>query len=67
MPHDQCLADSNCRRSVRKITNGFRTEWGAKLYADIRSTIETARRRAIGALEAIRFTLAGKSLELAGT
>jgi transposase len=50
----------------RKITNGFRTEWGAKLYADIRSTIETARRRAIGPLEAIRLTLAGKSLEFAG-
>jgi hypothetical protein len=24
----------------RKITNGFRTEWGAKFYADIRSTVE---------------------------
>jgi transposase len=46
----------------RKITNGFRTEWGAGLYADIRSVIETARRRAIGALEAIRLTLAGKQL-----
>ena len=49
----------------RKITNGFRTDWGAKLYADIRSVIETARRRAIGALQAIRITLAGKPL-LAG-
>ncbi|MGB5085449.1 MAG: IS66 family transposase [Methylocystis silviterrae] len=46
----------------RKITNGFRTGWGAALYADIRSVIETARRRAIGALEAIRLTLAGKPL-----
>jgi transposase len=46
----------------RKITNGFRTEWGAGLYADIRSVIETARRRAIGALEAIRLTLAGRQL-----
>jgi transposase len=44
--------------TFRKITNGFRTEWGARLYADIRSVIETARRRAIGALEAIRLTLA---------
>ena len=49
----------------RKITNGFRTDWGAKLYADIRSVIETARRRAIGALQAIRITLAGEPL-LAG-
>ncbi len=49
----------------RKITNGFRTDWGAKLYANIRSVIETARRRAIGALQAIRITLAGEPL-LAG-
>jgi transposase len=46
----------------RKITNGFRTAWGAKLYADIRSVVETARRRAIGALHAIRLTLAAKPL-----
>ncbi len=49
----------------RKITNGFRTEWGARLYADIRSVIETARRRALGALEAIRLTLAGMPLPAA--
>ena len=46
----------------RKITNGFRTEWGAKLYADIRSVIETGRRRAIDAFEAIRLTLQAKPL-----
>ena len=43
--------------TFRKITNGFRTPWGAELYADIRSVIETGRRRAIGALQAIRLTL----------
>ena len=48
----------------RKITNGFRTEWGARLYADIRSVVETARRRAIGALQAIRLTLAGMPLPI---
>ena len=31
--------------------------WGADLYADIRSVIETARRRAVGAFEAVRLTL----------
>jgi transposase len=46
----------------RKITNCFRSEWGAAFYADIRSVIETARRRGIGALEAIRLTLAGRPL-----
>ncbi len=48
--------------TFRKITNGFRTEWGARLYADIRSVVETARRRSIDALEAIRLTLAGTPL-----
>jgi transposase len=41
----------------RKVTNCFRSEWAAHLYADIRSVIETARRRAIGVLDAIRATL----------
>ena len=48
--------------TFRKVTNCFRSEWGAKLYADIRSTLETARRRAIGALQAIRLTLDDKPL-----
>jgi transposase len=43
----------------RKITNGFRSPWGATLYADIRSVIETARRRTIRAIDAIRLTLQG--------
>ena len=44
----------------RKITNGFRTAWGVKFYADIRSVVETARRRSISAFDAIRLTLAGE-------
>jgi transposase len=43
----------------RKITNGFRSEWGAALYADIRSVVETARRRSVRAIDAIRLTLQG--------
>jgi len=46
----------------RKITNGFRSEWGAAFYADLRSVIETARRRSIRALDAIRLTLQGTPL-----
>jgi transposase len=41
----------------RKITNGFRSQWGAALYADIRSVVESARRRSIRAIDAIRLTL----------
>ena len=51
--------------TFRKITNGFRTEWGAKLYADIRSVIETARRRAVDPLDAIVKTLQQSPLPLA--
>jgi transposase len=46
----------------RKITNGFRSEWGATLYADIRSVVETARRRSIRAIDAIRLTLEGRPI-----
>ena len=46
----------------RKVTNCFRSEWAAHLYANIRSVIETARRKAVGALEAIRLTLNGLPL-----
>ena len=44
--------------TYRKITNGFRSQWGAKQYANIRSVIETGRRKSIGALQAIRNVLA---------
>jgi transposase len=48
----------------RKITNGFRSQWGAALYADIRSVVETARRRAIRAIDAICLTLQGTPLPI---
>jgi transposase len=41
----------------RKVTNGFRSAWGAALYADVRSVLETARRRGIAILDAIRLAL----------
>jgi len=46
----------------RKVTNCFRSEWAAKLYGDIRSVIETARRRAVAPLDAIISTLNGAPL-----
>jgi transposase len=48
----------------RKITNGFRSEWGAHFYADLRSIVETARRRAIPAIDAIRITLDGRPIPI---
>jgi transposase len=46
----------------RKVTNGFRSEWAAKLYADVRSAIETGRRRGVRAIDAIRLTLQGNPI-----
>jgi transposase len=48
----------------RKINKGFRTEWDAKLYADIRSVVETARRRN-RTLDAVGLALAALPLALA--
>ncbi|MDO9714545.1 IS66 family transposase, partial [Paracraurococcus lichenis] len=49
----------------RKVTNGFRSVWGADLYADVRSVLETARRRGLGILQALRLTLRGEPLPTA--
>ena len=46
----------------RKVTNCFRSAWGAALYADVRSVFETARRRDIPILQAIRLTLEARLL-----
>jgi len=46
----------------RKITNGFRSEWAAVLYADTRSIVETGRRRSVRAIDAIRLTLSASPI-----
>jgi transposase len=51
----------------RKVTNCFRSRWGADLYANVRSVIETARRRGVGVINAIRLTLSGNPLPTVGT
>jgi transposase len=49
----------------RKVTNGFRSEWGAKTYADLCSIVETGRRNGRSALTAIRDALAVPTPEAA--
>jgi len=46
--------------TYRKITNGFRSEWAAFQYGDIRSVIETARRQGVGTLQAIKAAIVSK-------
>ena len=43
----------------RKVTNGFRSEWGANGYAALCSIVETGRRNGRSALQSIRDALAG--------
>jgi transposase len=55
-----------CERALRpsvifrKVTNGFRSAWGAQVYADIASVVATGMLHGLGALEAIRTCLAGR-------
>jgi transposase len=37
----------------RKVTNGFRSEWGAELFTQVRSLVNTAQRQGISAFDAI--------------
>jgi transposase len=69
LDHPDVTADNNGSErelrptaTYRKVTGGFRSNWGADLYAAARSVIGTAARRGIGAYQAIRATLQGQSV-----
>lgn len=48
--------------TYRKVTGGFRSNWGKDLFAAFRSIVGTAARRGIDAYQAVRMTLSGKSV-----
>jgi transposase len=50
----------------RKVTNGFRSKWGAQAYAALCSIVETGRRNGRSALTVIRDALATPAAETAG-
>ena len=69
LDHPDVTADNNSSErelrptaTYRKVTGGFRSTWGADLYAAVRSVIGTATRRGIDAYQAIRATLQGQSI-----
>ena len=41
----------------RKITNGFRSEWGRDLFASVRSIVNTGKRQGLSALDSILIVL----------
>jgi len=62
VPPTNNVSEQLLRMSVifRKVTNGFRSVWGARVYADILSVIATGNLRGLTALDAIRTCLNGK-------
>lgn len=48
--------------TYRKVTGGFRSDWGAAFFAKVRSVIGTAARSGIDAYQAIRNVLTGATV-----
>ena len=60
VPCTNNISERHLRPSVifRKVTNGFRCEWGAEIYAAFRSVVSTAKANRASVFEAIHFVLA---------
>ena len=61
VPPTNNRSERELRPSVifRKLTNGFRSQWGAEFFADIRSVIATGARRHRDPVTAIQAALIG--------
>jgi transposase len=63
---DVPATNNDCERALRpsvifrKVTGGFRSEWGAQTYAAAASVIATGRRHGNSALQALQAALAGR-------
>jgi transposase len=62
VPYTNNISERHLRPSVifRKVTNGFRCEWGAETYAAFRSVVSTAKADGASVLDTVRFVLAHK-------
>jgi transposase len=69
-PAATCLTNNACERALRpsvifrKVTGGFRSQWGAEVYAAAASVIATGRLHGLTALQALRKALAGRPVML---
>jgi transposase len=68
VPATNNVSERNLRPSVvfRKVTNGFRCEWGAETYAAFRSVVSTAKANRSAVLDALRAALLAKPLPIPG-
>lgn len=62
VPATKNISEREIRPSVvfRKVTNGFRSDWGAQIHAEYRSVTGTARLSGKSALIAIRELVDGR-------
>jgi len=62
VPYTNNASERHLRPSVifRKVTNGFRCEWGAETYAAFRSVVSTAKANRASVLDTVRFVLSAK-------
>ncbi len=68
VPATNNVSERALRPSVifRKVTNGFRAEWGAETYAACRSVVSTAKLNGNAVLAAIREALSGQPAHAPG-
>ena len=59
VPYTNNISERHLRPSAifRKVTNGFRCEWGAETYAAFRSVVSTAKANGASVYDTIRFVL----------
>ena len=64
VPYTNNASERALRPSVvfRKVTNGFRSQWGGQLFAAVRSVVDTGRHSGLSVFQAIRATLDGNSI-----
>src|SRR5580658_3788667 len=62
VPPTNNISERHLRPSVifRKVTNGFRCEWGAQTYAAFRSVVGTAKANRASVLDTVRFVISAK-------
>ena len=62
VPCTNNISERHLRPSVifRKVTNGFRCEWGAETYAAFRSVVSTAKANRAAVLDTVRFVISAK-------
>jgi transposase len=67
VPFTNNVSERHLRPSVifRKVTNGFRCEWGAETYAAFRSVVSTAKAHGASVRDTVRFVLSARACEVA--